>query len=86
MSAWCRERGLYPEQIRQWREACEQANDRDRTRNERLKQARKTDQQRIKALERELKKKEKVLAETAALLGAVKKRPRRSGGGDGEDA
>ena len=46
LSAWCRERGLYPEQIRQWREACEQANDWDRTRNERLKQARKTDQSR----------------------------------------
>ena len=24
-SAYCRERGLYPEQVRQWREACEQA-------------------------------------------------------------
>ena len=73
LSAWRRERGLYPEQIRQWREACEQANDWDRTRNERLKQARKTDQQRIKALERELKKKEKVLAETADLLVLSKK-------------
>ena len=84
LSAWCRERGLYPEQIRQWREACEQANDWDRTRNERLKQARKTDQQRIKALERELKKKEKVLAETAALLVLSKKA--EAIWRDGEDA
>ena len=29
LSAYCRQRGLYPEQIRQWREACEQANDWD---------------------------------------------------------
>ena len=73
LSAWCRERGLYPEQIRQWREACEQANDWDRTQNEKLKQARKADQQRLKALERDLKKKEKALAETAALLVLSKK-------------
>ena len=73
LSAWCRERGLYPEQIRQWRQACEQANDWDRTQNEKLKQARKADQQRLKALERDLKKKEKALAETAALLVLSKK-------------
>ncbi len=73
LSAWCRERGLYPEQIRQWRQACEQANDWDRTQNEKLKQARKADQQRLKELERDLKKKEKALAETAALLVLSKK-------------
>ena len=73
LSAWCRERGVYPEQIRQWRRACEEANDWDRAQNERLRQARKADQQRLKALERELKKKEKALAETAALLVLSKK-------------
>jgi transposase-like protein len=73
LSAWCRERGLYPEQIRQWRRACEQANDWDRTQNDRLRAARKADQQQLKALERELKKKEKALAETAALLVLSKK-------------
>jgi len=73
LSAWCRERGLYPEQIRQWRQACEQANDWDRTQNEKLKQAHKADQQRLKALEQDLKKKEKALAETAALLVLSKK-------------
>ncbi|KXS52288.1 MAG: putative IS3 family mobile element-associated protein [Marinobacter sp. T13-3] len=84
LSAWCRERGLYPEQIRQWRQACEQANDWDRTQNDRLRQARKTDQQRLKELERELKKKEKALAETAALLVLSKKA--KAIWGDGEDA
>lgn len=27
VAAYCREKGLYPEQLAQWRLACEQAND-----------------------------------------------------------
>lgn len=73
LSAYCRERGLYTEQIRQWREACEQANDWDKSQNQRLKEARKSDQQRLKELERDLRRKEKALAETAALLVLSKK-------------
>jgi transposase-like protein len=73
LSAYCRGRGLYPEQIRQWREACEQANDWDKSQNQRLKAARRSDQQRLKQLERELRKKEKALAEAAALLMLSKK-------------
>jgi transposase-like protein len=73
LSIYCRERGLYPEQIQQWREACEQANDWDRTQNKRLKEARKADQKRLKELERDLRHKEKALAETAALLVLRKK-------------
>ena len=84
LSAWCRERGLYPEQLQLWRQACEQANDWDRTQNERLKQVRKSDQQRLKELERELKRKEKALAETAALLVLSKKA--EAIWGDKEDA
>lgn len=73
LSVYCRERGLYPEQIQQWREACEEANDWDRTQNKKLQQSRREDQQRIKVLERDLRKKEKALAETAALLVLSKK-------------
>ena len=73
LSTYCRERGLYPEQIRQWREACEQANDWDRNQNKKLQQARKVDQKRIKVLEQDLRKKEKALAEAAALLVLEKK-------------
>lgn len=83
LSAYCRERGLYPEQVRQWREACEQANDWDRTQHKRLKDARKDDEKRIKELERELKHKEKALAETAALL--VLRKKAQAIWGDGED-
>ena len=84
LSAWCRERGLYPERIRQWRRACEQANDWDRQQAERLRAERKADRERLKALERELKKKEKALAETAALLVLSKKA--EAIWGEGEDA
>ena len=84
LSAWCRERGLYPEQVRNWRRACEQANDWDRQQAERLRAERKADRERLKALERELKKKEKALAETAALLVLSKKA--EAIWGEGEDA
>jgi len=80
LSAYCRQRGLYPEQIKTWRLACEQANDWDRSQTLRLKDARKVDERRIQELERELRIKEKALAETAALL-VLRKKPRRLGGG-----
>jgi transposase-like protein len=54
LSAYCRQRGLYREQIRQWREACEQANDWDRTQSRTLRETRKGDEKRTKELEREL--------------------------------
>lgn len=73
LSTYCRQRGLYPDQIKQWRQACEQANDWDRSQNRRLQNTRKLDHQRIKQLERELGRKEKALAETAALLVLRKK-------------
>jgi len=84
LSAWCRERGLYPEQVRSWRRACEQANDWDRQQAERLRAERKADRERLKALERELKKKEKALAEAAALLVLSKKAEAIWGDGEGE--
>jgi hypothetical protein len=68
LSEYCRKKGLYPEHIRQWRSACEDANDWDRAHNRRLKAELKADRQRIRDLERDLTRKEKALAEAAALL------------------
>ena len=68
LSSYCRERGLYPNQIKDWRAACEQANDWDRAQNKRLQDNTRSAGKRIKELERELNRKEKALAETAALL------------------
>ena len=73
LAEYCRQRGLFPEQIREWREACEAANDWDRTQNKKLKEARRDDKKQLKKLSVELRRKEKALAETAALLVLSKK-------------
>lgn len=73
LAEYCRKRGLYPEQIAAWRTACEQANDWDRARSAQLTQATKEERKRVKALESELARKEKALAEAAALLVLRKK-------------
>ena len=73
LGEYCRKKGIYPEQIKSWREACEQANDWDKAQNKKLKKQQQEDRQRFKSLERELIRKEKALAETAALLVLQKK-------------
>ena len=73
VSAFCRERGLFPEQLSQWRTACEQANDWQQSADKELKASTKTDRKTISKLEKELNRKEKALAEAAALLVLRKK-------------
>ena len=65
---YCRSHGLYLQQLSAWRLACEKANDwaEDRRRHQ-VRQDREQRRQ-IPDLERELTRKEKALAETAALL------------------
>ena len=84
LAEYCRKRGLYPAQITAWRSACEQANDWDRASTARLGQATKEEKKRVKDLERELARKEKALAEAAALL-ILRKKASAIWGGD-EDA
>jgi hypothetical protein len=79
LAAYCRRKGVYPEQIAQWRQACEQAN---------MPAALFATQpagsakpiapdpaqvKRIAELERAIRKKDKALAEAAALLELQKK-------------
>ena len=59
LAAYCRKRGLFPEQIKAWRAACEQANDWDRTSMAKMSHATKEERKRIKDLERELSRKER---------------------------
>ncbi|MCG2606691.1 MAG: IS3 family transposase [Achromobacter sp.] len=80
LAGYCRERGLYPAQIAAWRAACEQANDWDRASAARLGQATKEDRKRVRKLEQDLARKEKALAETAALLVLRKKAQANLGG------
>ena len=76
LSAYCRERGLYPEQVERWRQASQDANEKPvLTLNEQkeVERLRAQDQKEIKRLKQELRRKEKALAEAAALLIASKK-------------
>ena len=73
ISIWCRERGIYPEQLEQWRLACTQANDWQSAHQKSEKQQQKTEKNKIASLEKELRRKEKALAEAAALLVLRKK-------------
>lgn len=73
LAEYCRSRGLYPEQIQRWRASCEQANDRDQDTTRTERDTIKAEQKRSKQLERDLKRKESALAETAALLTLRKK-------------
>ena len=71
-SAWCRAKGVYPQQLVQWRTAAAAAlaePEEQRTSPQQTQQ----DRRRIKELERELRRKDKALAETAALLVLSKK-------------
>jgi transposase len=64
--AYCRKRSLYPEQLQSWRRVCEQAQG---VQGKAPPGARNgaTDKRRIQERERELRRKEKALAEAAAL-------------------
>lgn len=53
LSAYCRERGLYPEQIEAWKHACMSANAESAEQERLSRQARKAEQKRIRQLERE---------------------------------
>jgi len=82
---YCRRQGLYPEQLRVWRTACERANDWERAATQRITRETKDAQQRIQGLERELARKEKALAEAAALMILRKKAEAIWGQGDEDE-
>jgi transposase-like protein len=76
LSAYCRERGLYPQQVERWRQASQDANEKPvltLKEQKELERLRAQDQKEIKRLKQELRRKEKALAEAAALLIASKK-------------
>jgi transposase-like protein len=72
-SEYCRRKGIYPEQIRQWREACEQANVPEPKLTATQRKERKVHEKRIRELERQLKRADAARAEAAALLNLRKK-------------
>ena len=71
-SAWCRAQGVYPQDLEGWRQSATAALAEPMAKAVSPKQSQQ-DKQRIKELERELLRKERALAETAALLVLSKK-------------
>ena len=71
LSEYCRRKGLYPEQVQVWRTACMQAN---ALATPQVDQAQaRVQAKQLKQLEAEVRRKDKALAETAALLVLQKK-------------
>ena len=79
LSEYCRSKGLYPEQVAEWKVSCMQANASAQEIAKANRLQAKQDKKRIKKLESELRRKDKALAETAALL-VLQKKPRHFGG------
>ena len=71
-SAWCREHGVYPKDLADWRDNATQALADPQEARATPLQTREA-RRRIRELERDLRRKEKALAETAALLVLSKK-------------
>jgi len=83
LSAYCREKGLYVEQVRRWRAAAESGASVDRPLTAAERREWQQEWKKIRKLEQELNRKDKAPAEAAALL-VLQKKPGRSGG-DNED-
>lgn len=84
-SEYCRKHGIYPAQLKEWKEDCI-AGCRNAPNKKYIKEAKEKEQKykkKTKALEKELKRKEKALAEAAALL--VLKKKAQEIWGDPED-
>lgn len=71
-SAWCRQHGVFPSELDKWRRSAAAALADPAEAPPSPRQIRE-DRRRIKTLERELRRKDKALAETAALLVLAKK-------------
>lgn len=82
LAAYCRRKGLLVAQLERWRTEMHAALTRQDSQAEAT--ARAQDKKRIRELEKDLRRKEKALAETAALL--VLSRKYEALGIDGEDA
>ena len=83
-SEYCREKGIYPEQVKEWKEACISANDDAREKNAHESKELREERKAKEKLEKELARKEKALAEAAALL-VLRKKANAIWGTDEED-
>jgi len=84
LSEYCRRKGLYVEQLLRWKEAAIAGNDSNACMTKAERQDLQKERKKSRPLEKELNRKEKALAETAALL--VLKKKAQAIWGEDEDA
>ena len=72
-NAWCREKGIYPQELERWREMATHSLEDPEEASQKVQRATQATRRRVKELERDLRRKEKALAETTALLVLRKK-------------
>lgn len=73
LAEYCRHKGLYVEQVQAWQDACMQANGGIAKQAAKLQKDLRQKDRELKNIQKELKRKEAALAETAALLVLRKK-------------
>lgn len=85
ISRYCRENGLFREQILEWKQDCLGGFQSSKSQAKEIKIQAKADKAEIKSLKRELRYKDKALAETAALL-VLRKKLNALWGDDNEES
>ena len=85
LSEYCRENGLYADQVKTWQNNCINANGNITAQIAEIMQQDKATQREIKQLKKELQRKNSALAETAALLVLRKKAEAIWGPSEGEE-
>ena len=73
LAEYCRKKGLYVDQVKSWKVICQQANAETQAKQSKSKKLSLKEKREIQSLKKELRRKEKALAETAALLVLRKK-------------
>lgn len=73
LGEYCRSKGLYPEQISSWKQSFISGQANNTLQHKALAEQMRQDKKKIQALEKELARKDKALAEAAALLILQKK-------------
>jgi len=73
LSEYCRKKGLFPDQVKAWKETCLEGHRAKSQRSLVGREETRQDKKRIRSLEKELHRKERALAEAAALLVLRKK-------------
>lgn len=73
LSEYCRQKGLFPDQVKRWKQACIEGQRSTVVQGQTDREQSRQDKKRIRTLEKELHRKERALAEAAALLVLRKK-------------